>query len=60
MSRMGIALESKRTGPEPSKADSPAARARRRDEAFLRELDDLLAVIDPGGIVSRRFQCSRR
>lgn len=49
-----------RSAPEPFKDDSPAMRRRRRDEAFLREVDDLLAVIDPGGTVSGRFQCSRR
>jgi len=49
-----------RTNPERSKTESPAMRSRHRDETFLRELDDLLAVIDPGGTVSGRFQCSPR
>lgn len=60
MRSVGSTLESKQTRPEPSKVESPAMRSRRRDESFLQELDDLLAVIDPGGIVSGRFQCSRR
>lgn len=60
MRNAGIALEHDGASLEPVKDDSPAVRRRRRDEAFLRELDDLLAVIDPGGIVSGRFQCSRR
>jgi len=51
---------SERTYPERSEAESPAMRSRHRDETFLRELDDLLAVIDPGGTVSGRFRCSRR
>lgn len=55
-----ITLENERATQDPSKDESPAMRSRRRDEAFLRELDELLAVIDPGGTVSGRFQCSRR
>lgn len=34
--------------------ESPAMRRRRNDEEFLRRLDDLLAVIDPDGVVTGR------
>lgn len=38
-----------------SRWESPAMRRRRSDEEFLRRLDDLLAVIDPDGVISERM-----
>ncbi len=35
-------------------------RRRRNDEEFLRQLDDLLAVIDPDGAISKRMAARPR